>query len=221
MDYPEWEPHYVQILKDFGFRQEEDEASAHLLMELLPGPRPSLDNLRRLLEDRVVTVLGNGPNLTTELPGMRGVVIAADEATSVALKIGKVPDVVVTDLDGDVEDILAAKKRGALVIIHAHGDNQDAVRRWAAKFRGSTLATTQSRPFGEVHNFGGFTDGDRAVFIAHHFGAKEIRLLGFNFDSPNEKDQQKGVKRRKLAWAKRLIQLLQKRSLISFPSSPS
>lgn len=221
MDYLEWEPYYLQILEDFGFRREEDEASARLLFELLPGPKASPETLRDLLKGRVVTVLGNGPNLATELAATRGVVIAADEAVSVALENGRVPDVIVTDLDGDVEDILAANERGSLVVIHAHGDNQAALRSWAPRFRGSTLATTQSRPFEGIHNFGGFTDGDRAVFLAHHFGAKEIRLLGFDFDRPNEKDQPKEVKRRKLVWARKLIELLQNRSLIYYPSSPS
>ena len=43
------------------------------------------------------------------------------------------------------------------------------------------MATTQSAPFGEVHNFGGFTDGDRCVFLADHFAATRIILCGFNF----------------------------------------
>ena len=34
---------------------------------------------------------------------------------------------------------------------------------------------------GKVHNFGGFTDGDRCVFLANHFKAKKIILLGMDF----------------------------------------
>lgn len=221
MDYPEWEPLYLQILEEFGFRREEDEASARLLTELLPELRASVETLERLIRGRVVTVLGNGPNLADELAGARGVVIAADEATSAALQNGRVPDIIITDLDGEVEDILAANERGSLVVVHAHGDNRAAVRKWARSFRGLTMATTQSRPFEGVHNFGGFTDGDRAVFLAHHFEAGEIRLLGFDFEHPNEKDQPREIKRRKLMWARKLIGLLQDRSLILFPSSSS
>ena len=32
-----------------------------------------------------------------------------------------------------------------------------------------------------VYNFGGFTDGDRAVFLAEELGAKKIFLIGFDF----------------------------------------
>ena len=40
---------------------------------------------------------------------------------------------------------------------------------------------TQTKPVGRVHNFGGFTDGDRCVFLANHFKAKKIILLGMDF----------------------------------------
>ena len=34
---------------------------------------------------------------------------------------------------------------------------------------------------GKGHNFGAFTDGDRCVFLANHFKAKKIILLGMDF----------------------------------------
>ncbi len=218
MNFPEWEPHYLQIIGEFDYDREEDEAAALLLSRLLPAERTTPDQLRQIIEDRIVTVLGNGPGLAAELGAVEGVVVAADEAVSVASAHGIRPDVVVTDLDGEVEDILRAGESGSVVVIHAHGDNQDALRRWAAKFPPGTVATTQSTPFEGVHNFGGFTDGDRAVFLADHFGAREIRLLGFDFENPNEKDLAMEVKQRKLLWAKKLIEGLQRRSVILFPS---
>ena len=36
--------------------------------------------------------------------------------------------------------------------------------------------------FANLQNYGGFTDGDRAVFIADHFKAKKIFLIGFDFN---------------------------------------
>ena len=36
-------------------------------------------------------------------------------------------------------------------------------------------------PVKNVYNFGGFTDGDRSVFWAEEFGAKEIILIGMDF----------------------------------------
>jgi len=102
---------------------------------------------------------------------------------------------------------------GTLAVVHGHGDNLDAVSTWAPRFRGRTVATTQSRPVGRLENFGGFTDGDRAVFLADHFGAARIHLVGFDFERPNPKDADATRKRRKLDWAYILLSNLQRDDL--------
>ncbi len=43
------------------------------------------------------------------------------------------------------------------------------------------IGTTQTTPFNKIQNFGGFTDGDRGVFLASHFEAKKIILFGMDF----------------------------------------
>ena len=43
------------------------------------------------------------------------------------------------------------------------------------------IGTTQTNPFNKIQNFGGFTDGDRAVFLASYFGAKKVILFGMDF----------------------------------------
>ncbi len=98
-------------------------------------------------------------------------------------------------------------------MILGHGDNGPAVRRWAPQFAGRTVATTQSRPSGGLFDFGGFTDGDRAVYLADHFGAKEIRLSGWDFEHPSAKDEDPRRKRRKLDWAYILLQNLDRPEL--------
>lgn len=221
MDFWEWEPYYEQILSDFGFERLKDERAARLLSRLLPRKRTKLSDLRGFLVGQVVTVLGNGPQLAEELHLVEGVVIAADEAATVAQSKGIAPEIIVTDLDGVAEDLLAANDRGSIVVVHAHGDNIEALGRWASRFSSRSLGTTQSSPLAQIYNFGGFTDGDRAVFLADHFGASVIRLLGFDFERPNPKDRSTEVKQRKLIWAKKLIRLLQKRSVILFPASSS
>ena len=91
-------------------------------------------------------------------------------------------------------------------MIHAHGDNIEALKRYVPLFSGKVMGTTQVRPFGLLHNFGGFTDGDRAVLMARHFSATDIRLIGFNFEEPRPKEGREiGTKRKKLSWARRLI----------------
>jgi hypothetical protein len=201
MDYGMWEPFYRKILDDFGFSRERDEAVADELDRLLGGRRAGEAELRSLLRGKEVTVAGNGPNVAAEISKSRGLLITADEATSVAWAKGLRPSILVTDLDGDVADQVRANLEGAIAVVHGHGDNGPAVRKWASGFRGVTMGTTQSRPRGGLRNFGGFTDGDRAVFLADHFGAKAIRLVGFDFRHPNEKDRDRATKQRKLDWA--------------------
>ncbi len=216
MLYDEWEKYYHLILKDFGFDRQRDELSARLLSKILAGEEASPEELRDLIRNKVVTVAGDGANLESEIDKARGVLIAADEATSVILEGGRRPDMVMTDLDGKIEDLVNANERGAVVLIHAHGDNQDAIRRYGGNFKGKVMGTTQSQPFGKIRNFGGFTDGDRGVFLADHFGASEINLIGFDFDTPREKGKDMEMKRKKLNWAYVLISRLPSEKII-FP----
>jgi len=201
MDFETWQPFYEQILKEFGFSREKDEAVAAELDKLLGGNRVSDSSLRKIIRGKEITVAGNGPNLEKEIGDARGVLLTADEATSVALREGLVPAILVTDLDGDVADQVKANDEGTIAVIHGHGDNGPSVREWAPRFSGATVATTQSKPLGGLRNFGGFTDGDRAVFLADHFGAGRIRLVGFDFEHPSAKDVDRRTKQRKLDWA--------------------
>ncbi|HWM49875.1 MAG TPA: 6-hydroxymethylpterin diphosphokinase MptE-like protein, partial [Thermoplasmata archaeon] len=201
MDFQVWEPFYLQILDDFGFSRDEDEKVARELDEGLGGRRAGDDELQSLLEGQEVTVAGNGPNLAAEIDRARGVIVTADEATTVVLGRGLRPAIVVTDLDGIVQDQVKANDAGAIAVVHGHGDNGPSVRKWAPLFAGRTVATTQARPSGGLRNFGGFTDGDRAVFLADHFGAARIHLIGFDFEHPSPKDDDSRTEQRKLDWA--------------------
>jgi len=206
MEFEFWEPYYERILKDFAFSRSEDERAARVLDKRLGGTRIDPGDLAILLSGKPISVAGNAPSLRSELGRLTEVVIAADEATSTILERDRLPDVIVTDLDGNVEDQLEANRRGSIAVVHAHGDNIPTIEKWAGRFEGRTLATTQSRPFGRVHNFGGFTDGDRGVFLADAMGAKSIRLVGFDFQHPNPKDQPAEIKKKKLDWAFILIE---------------
>jgi len=89
-------------------------------------------------------------------------------------------------------------------VIHAHGDNMPLIRHWTQKFTGPVVGTAQSRPIPPLHNFGGFTDGDRAVYAADHLGAARIIIIGFDLDDPDVDF----IKRAKLQWARRLLALI-------------
>jgi 2-amino-4-hydroxy-6-hydroxymethyldihydropteridine diphosphokinase len=208
MDFEAWKPFYVEILKDFGFSRTQDEAIAGELDASLGGRRASDAELRDLIRGTEVTVAGNAPRLPEEVDEVRGLLITADEATSVLVGEGLMPAMIVTDLDGIIADQVKANDGGAIAVVHGHGDNGPGVRKWAPLFAGRTVATTQARPSGGLRNFGGFTDGDRAVFLADHFGASRIHLVGFDFEHPSPKDGDPRAKQRKLDWAYILLNAL-------------
>jgi len=204
MEFSEWEPLYTQILADFGFDRSEDVASARILADLLRGRTGALADLRGIISGQDVAVCGNAPSLASEIDSIipDQIVIAADGATTVLLANRIIPDVIVTDLDGTIEDIISASEKGSFVVVHAHGDNIPAVRSVVPRLPGRVLGTTQSEPFDDIHNFGGFSDGDRCVFLAKASGAVSVALFGFDYDDPAVND----VKKKKLGWAKRLIE---------------
>jgi hypothetical protein len=202
MEFKDWEPHYCEILANFGFDRAGDEKAARLLASLMP--RDNLLSLAALTCDNPVSVCGNAPCLKDELAKIHGMVFAADAAADVLDVHGIRPDAVFTDLDGASDRLLELNESGTIVIVHAHGDNMPLLKHWVPRFKGPLVATTQSNPLPHVHNFGGFSDGDRAVFTADELGAERITLIGFDLD-----DKDVGpVKRKKLFWARKLLALL-------------
>jgi len=199
MDFDTWEPIYREILEYFGFSREQDEEAAQLLDSLIT--RDDLPALEALLGGSEVTVCGNAPCLKDELSKIHGVICAADAAADVLDAHGIRPDVVFTDLDGATDRLLEMNVSGTIVVVHSHGDNMSLLRYWVPRFRGPLVGTTQSTPLTHIHNFGGFSDGDRAVFAADELGAGHVTLIGFDLDDENVDP----VKRGKLFWARKLL----------------
>lgn len=200
--FEEWEPYYLQILADFGFDRAADEEAARVLDRLLP--RDSLPLLEARIRGKEVTVCGNAPTLDREMDRLSGVVLAADRAADRLFRHGVRPAAIATDLDGATEEFVEMNLRGTVIVVHAHGDNIPLLHRWVPHLPGPLAGTTQARPVGRVYNFGGFSDGDRAVFLAHAMGASRVSLAGFDLDDPAVRQ----VKREKLLWARRLLALL-------------
>jgi len=200
--FEEWEPYYLQILADFGFDRAADEEAARVLDRLLP--RDSLPLLEARIRGKEVTVCGNAPTLDRDLNRLTGVVVAADRAADRLFRHGVRPAAIATDLDGATEEFVEMNLRGTVIVVHAHGDNIPLLHRWVPHLPGPLVGTTQARPVGRIHNFGGFSDGDRAVFLAHAMGASRVSLAGFDLDDPAVGP----VKREKLLLARRLLALL-------------
>jgi uncharacterized Rossmann fold enzyme len=239
----EWMPYYDAISKDLSLDKEMDRRSGALLSSLLISNNGLSDvdetkvSVQRTVQGKDVYVLGAGPLLEEELDRLismmttigrwgkdstgMDVIIAADGATSVALSRGYVPQIIVTDLDGGIEDQLHCLGRGSIMFVHAHGDNIPVISRVAPFLKGPVIGTVQTEPDneGRVFNFGGFTDGDRAAFIADHFSCSSITLLGFDLTGPAMKlrdggrretmdDVSYARKFRKLTWANVLLALI-------------
>ncbi len=234
MEWEQWQNLYRAIKRDIELNWSGDERSSMNLSRLLKNNRRIAEctstekRLKELIEGKKVYVMGAGPDLGLELDRLEEecqregkslkmgereeVIISADGATTELLRRGITPDIVVTDLDGVIEDILAANEEGSIIVVHSHGDNISKLKEVVPRFRGMVLGTTQVDPsnYEGLYNFGGFTDGDRSAFLAHHYGADKIVLLGFNFNEVGEKIGDRSafseeVKFKKLAWSNLLL----------------
>jgi uncharacterized Rossmann fold enzyme len=199
MDWPTWEPTYAAILAEFGYDRIADERARDELDDLLADRwQADLDALRSQVRGHEVVVLGGAPHGALPL----GPLFVADPREPPPRQ----PTLIVTDLDGDVALQVALNAVGIPIAVHAHGDNRLALSEHVPRLRGPVLGTTQAERRGRVHNFGGFTDGDRACCIAAELGAASLALAGFDFSLPAPKPgRDPGVKTRKLAWAKKII----------------
>jgi uncharacterized Rossmann fold enzyme len=189
MKWDDWKPYYLDIVRQLGLDIERDMASTEMLSELLihPDPLPLLADLQKVIQDKTVIVCGAGPSLLDHLQQIKdnasykdATLIAVDGATSAFLELEMSCEIIVTDLDGDHGDIISMVERGALPIVHAHGDNMSVVKEVLPKLK-QVLGSTQVEPRSNVYLWGGFTDGDRACYVSAHYNPKQIILAGMDF----------------------------------------
>jgi len=213
-----WQKKYQEILNEFGYDRSKEIRSANILNSLLKT-RLDLHLLERKIRNKVVFVVGAGPSLGSSLPYLkkfRNVTkIVADGATQVLIENKITSDIVVTDLDGNMEYLKKASDLKSIMIVHAHGDNINRLPN-AISFK-YCLGTTEDKSFGKIKNFGGFTDGDRCVFLANHFGASKIILIGMDFGTHIGKYSKvgrynKSLKLKKLRKGKSLLEWLATKS---------
>ncbi|SNR54607.1 6-hydroxymethylpterin diphosphokinase MptE-like protein [Halorubrum vacuolatum] len=207
MNFEEFEPVYETIIADFGFGRAADERARDVAVEFAT---PFVLDRFADWQGVTVAITGAAPTLPDELGLARSadVVVAASTAADVLIDAGVDVDCMVTDLDKNPETGAELTAQGVPVVAHAHGDNIPTVREWLPEYDAtSTLVTTQVAPRGPVRNFGGFTDGDRAAFLADHVGAERLVFPGWSFDDPTVD----AMKVKKLRWAARLLRWLERR----------
>ena len=192
-EFEEWVEIYKWIAGLLGIDPSSDEMATKVLSKLLGDNYVTPEYLRRVINGRYVVVFGAGPSLVDHvvlvkkyLYGVdRGkiVLIAANGATKALLERGLVPNIIVTDLDGDLMALAEAGSKGSILVVHGHGDNIELLRKYIPLFsrRGFKIhGTTQVKPVENVFNYYGFTDGDRAVYMAAYYRASRIILAGMD-----------------------------------------
>ena len=226
MDINEWEGWYKEILETLGFSRDDDEKTADLLDSILDEKGcltidEFYDEIMEKKDTSKFIVIGAGPSIKKHIKYVKEnydlndyLIVSADGATTAMLEEDLVPDIVATDLDGKMSDLLAANSLGSYFVIHAHGNNEELIDTWTTSFD-KILGTTQSVPVGHLYNFGGFTDGDRAMFFTLALGCEEMLLAGMDFGTtvtkysrPNiegETGPADEIKTKKLIFAERLL----------------
>ncbi len=128
------------------------------------------------------------------------VVVAVEGYTARKLeRRGVSVDVVVGDMDFQPEGFRLARH----AVVHMHGDNY-----WKIP-RGEWIYTVQTWPVGCSYNISGFTDGDRALYLAHYMGSREVIVSGFYPHVVLKRDDE--IKRKKLKVASHLLERLKSR----------
>ncbi len=166
-----------------GYSREGD-ARASLLGELLACTRGlPWTILEDLIRGARAVVACAASKLRSEAYtiGLGERIVAADGATALLLEEGLVPSIVVTDLDGPWDALLEAQRRGAVLVVHVHGDNVDEVLEFTAR-SGKVVFSSQEPLGARCLPLSGFTDGERALEVALRFGARSVRVVGADFE---------------------------------------
>ena len=206
-----WKKRYFSILKELNYSEKKDKESA-LILDSILKKTDTIKKVRKLIEGKTIFVIGSGPSLSIAIPKLKklekSIKIAADSSLKPLVDNGIIPDIIVTDLDGNEDTIKKISKTKSIFVIHAHGDNIEKLQ--MVKKMKNCIGTTQTNPFNKIQNFGGFTDGDRGVFLASHFDAKKIILFGMDFGNQvgkfsNTKRSDREIKLKKLEIGKDLL----------------
>ena len=206
-----WGERYLSILKELNYSEKKDKESAIILDSILKKT-DTIEKVREIIQGKTVFVIGSGPSLSIAIPKLKklkkSIKIAADSSLKPLVDNGIIPDIIVTDLDGNEDTIKKISKTKSIFVIHAHGDNIEKLQ--IVKKMKNCIGTTQTNPFNKVQNFGGFTDGDRGVFLASYFNAKKIILFGMDFGNQigkfsNTKKSDRETKLKKLEIGRDLL----------------
>ena len=223
--YVDWWKIYREIASALDIEFKQDYTATNIASYLISNIDPPLNDLSNIIFNRDVVVFGAGPSLVKHIDMIRRyielnrfVIVAANGATKALVENGFIPHIIVSDLDGDLDAILFAISKGSYIAIHVHGDNIeifiDFIQR-ILRFSRRFVVTTQIEAIYPVFNFGGFTDGDRAVILALSFYPKTMVLAGMDFGDVVGKYSKPWMDKDSIAVPKKRIKLDFGRRIIS------
>ncbi|MHA2500480.1 MAG: 6-hydroxymethylpterin diphosphokinase MptE-like protein [Candidatus Hodarchaeales archaeon] len=191
MQWANWEVFYKDIIAKLRIDSETDYETTKILQHYFRDQKEQVQSRLRQLRElcrKMCIIFGAGPSLAIDLANCLHAdilssctTITADGATSEFIRRDIAPNIIVTDLDGDMNHIEAAARKGSILVVHAHGDNEEKINTWIPRLlQFHPIPTTQVEPMPPIENFGGFTDGDRAAFMAVDCGCTTLALAGFD-----------------------------------------
>ncbi len=213
---------YKRITDELGFCDDKDYLASKVLDIILqsfkPDPYTTLQELKNVFTQKKVLVVGAGPSCAEldlrSIAASYDVVVGADGGYKCALSNGVKAHVIVSDLDGvTLNDLLSFD---GYIVVHAHGDNVSKILSWLPLLKGKKVVGTVQVCLlsSNLLISGGFTDGDRAAYLALNLGAKSVGIVGFDFNEIVGKYSKPWLKEntfatkakiKKLFWCRRLL----------------
>jgi len=192
---------YKEIIELVGFSNADDIKSRDILHDIFSQREYILwDNILYLeklfLKFTKILIFGGGPdaeyfvNYIHDNSNFRNLsekflVVAVDGITELLYEKKIIPNIIFTDLDGNLlETINRPEFKNTSFIIHAHGDNINKIRTFRKFIAMSKylIGTTQVESKIPIINHGGFTDGDRALFLIRNFLKEHHNVIIFGYD---------------------------------------
>ncbi len=197
-----WAKEYEKIKHDINISAHQDLKST-IIFSIMINRKYNKIHFDNEIRDKIVYIIGTGATLENDIKSLNKTddiyIIAADGAIGALLRENIIPNLCISDLDSRENDLLIANELGIPILINSHGDNVDKIYRIFPKLTRITIATSQIEEIENVSLNFGFTDGDRAFYFAKAYKARNIKLLGMNFDNKISKFSKPMFKENKIA----------------------
>ena len=117
-----WESRYREIRNAFGYSKLKDLESAQKLNRKIRKKYP-ISKLKKLISGQTVFIIGAGPSLSNSILTLKKyenvTKIVADGAVQALIENNIKPDILVTDLDGDISSFKKIGRTKIPIIVHA------------------------------------------------------------------------------------------------------